>query len=88
MKGKKWRPKGWKTFWDRNPIYNTETYFTGNLKREFENGADAMLEEVDKTIEEAEFSALDSLGIQQFTGEQVLCFISYLKENLGKGRRD
>lgn len=45
----KWRPKDWKTFWKRNPIYN-ETYSTCNMAREFENGADALLEEIIKLV--------------------------------------
>lgn len=45
-----WRPKGWKTWWERNPIYN-ETYDTMNIARGFEKGADAMVEATIKLIE-------------------------------------
>lgn len=38
-----WRPTNWKDFWKRNPIYS-ECYNTICWAREFENGADAMLE--------------------------------------------
>lgn len=73
----KWRPEGWK-----NP-HTIELGFDT-----FEAGADAMLKAVDNAIKEAEFSALEALGIQQLTSEEVLCFISYLKDYLGKRDRE
>jgi len=49
-----------------------------------EAGADAMLKAVDSIIVEAEFRSLESLGLERFTEEQVLCFIGYLRQFLGK----
>lgn len=62
-----------------DPITKRADYIESPTKTIWNIG-DQILQAYEEAITNAEFNALDCLGIEQFTEEQVLCFISMLRE--------